>query len=514
MSDALEWWAANEMDRFFSFKGCKRGSKIAHCSQNVQDKRASTKKTKKVFHCSAKIIFNQAEVCQCEDANADGDWCHNAQFKILAYGCLAHSHPIEPRKLRLSEVEKRRVIQMLQSGLRSDVILDKFVPQSANSKPLTYDDVYRIRKACHRLGGTSEGRVSEVENVTALLAEPAFRSFNFGSKFEVMEFPADVTGKVVETSGHFLITWASAIMLDHFRAHPTIISIHGSAGTNSSKFVLISILIFDSNGEGCPILQALAENESQTVVSAALNVLKSLVPEACAKVTTILTDAHPTYINAWRELIHSDVVWSVVHWDGVKDGSKKRTQSASAGPEPILNNGQTNDLKETEQIMMVSIENEDPAQTETAQTSQILSVERFRRTVKQVFRAKMDVASACLGIKQVNKIFYGIETVVPEARLITKTSHTEKSDLLEQPNPRKRKRLAAQIQSVQVPSDIEAQEVSRFMDELAQMKEKVLRAETLLTSQNVDMDVKRDFMNALNSFPMKMVDVPDHPQTS
>lgn len=101
-----------------------------------------------------RIIFNQVEVCLCE-ADNDSDWCHTAQFKILAYGCVAHSHPIEPKNLRLSEVEKTRVAQMLQSGLRSDVILDKYVPMSANSKPLTYDDIYRIRKACNLIRKTT-----------------------------------------------------------------------------------------------------------------------------------------------------------------------------------------------------------------------------------------------------------------------------------------------------------------------------------------------------------------------
>lgn len=86
--------------------------------------------------------------------------------------------------------------------------------------------------------------MSEVDNVTALLAEEAFRGFNFGSKFELAEFPAEVKNKVAETSGQFLLSYASPKMIDMFRANPTIISIHGSSGTNSSKFVLISILIF------------------------------------------------------------------------------------------------------------------------------------------------------------------------------------------------------------------------------------------------------------------------------
>lgn len=521
MAEALEWWAANQMDRYFSFKGRKRASRIANCSQNVQDKRASTKKTKKLFQCGAKIIFNQVEVCLCE-ADNDSDWCHTAQFKILAYGCVAHSHPIEPKNLRLSEVEKTRVAQMLQSGLRSDVILDKYVPMSANSKPLTYDDIYRIRKACNLIR-SPEGQVSEVDNVTALLAEEAFRGFNFGSKFELAEFPAEVKNKVAETSGQFLLSYASPKMIDMFRANPTIISIHGSSGTNSSKFVLISILIFDSNGEGCPVWQGLAENESHSLVSTALKWLKSLNPEACLKVTTILTDTNPVYIDCWRELIHPDVAWSVVHWDGTtKHSGSKRKRKAVEVPEIEYSAHFREEGDEAVVIVNTDIVNDEPASpvnnVETAaEASQVLSVERFRRTVKQVFRAKLDVAGACLGMKQVNKMFYGIEPV-------TKSEGHVAHNLILSPgtwsqSSRKRKRLQStqesqeplQLETEEEEEDQEALEISRFLDELVQIKEKVHQAETMLISKHVDLETKRAFMNALDALPMKMVQIPNQP---
>lgn len=56
--------------------------------------------------------------------------------------------------------------------------------------------------------------------------------------------PLNVQEKVVETNGAFLICFADEQMLETFRNHPTTISIDGTHGTCSAKFILISILVF------------------------------------------------------------------------------------------------------------------------------------------------------------------------------------------------------------------------------------------------------------------------------
>jgi hypothetical protein len=89
-----------------------------------------------------------------------------------------------------------------------------------------------------------DGKASEVRNVSNLLIDPSFRGFNYGKKFDVASMPEDIVGKVIETSGYFLLTYASPEMIQRFHDHPTIVSIDGTHGTNASKFVLITIVVF------------------------------------------------------------------------------------------------------------------------------------------------------------------------------------------------------------------------------------------------------------------------------
>lgn len=243
-------------------------------------------------------------------------------------GSVCHSHSIEKRDMRLSKAVKGYAADLLKSGLQPKVILNRHFPveeQDDSTKPITRSDLYRMGQTEDLLG--YDPKVSEVTNVTGLMSKPPFRAFNYGSKFDMSVFPDAVQHKVVETNGLFLLCYASEAMLQRFRDHPTIISVDGTHGTNSAKFVLISILVFDNRGEGTPVFQCLVENENKAIFSVALKVLKDLVPEACSRVKCLLSDTSHTFINAWEDVVgpvidHGPVQWSVCHWHLEKNWTK------------------------------------------------------------------------------------------------------------------------------------------------------------------------------------------------
>lgn len=90
-----------------------------------------------------------------------------------------------------------------------------------------------------------------MENVTAIVSDSSFRAINYGTKFDMTALPEEIQQKVVDTGGSFLLCYMSDEMIHRFHQYPTVIAIDGTHGTNSSKFILISINIF---GELCKSL--------------------------------------------------------------------------------------------------------------------------------------------------------------------------------------------------------------------------------------------------------------------
>lgn len=82
------------------------------------------------------------------------------------------------------------------------------------------------------------------------------------------------------------------------------------------------VFFVDSRGEGTPVFQCLMESENKALFSVALSVFQSLAPDVCSEVRCILSDTSCTFINAWRETINVDVIWSVCHWHLEKSWSK------------------------------------------------------------------------------------------------------------------------------------------------------------------------------------------------
>eukprot|EP00094_Tigriopus_californicus_P013513 TCALIF_13071-PA protein Name:"Protein of unknown function" AED:0.83 eAED:0.83 QI:56/0/0.25/0.25/0.66/0.75/4/0/286 len=195
------------------------------------------------------IIFRQATLCQCEDTTTE--ICRNEKPRVLIYGCLSHCHPIERKNIRLSKVTKDHALNLLQSGLRHGVIIEKYfapINDEPDHKLVVPADLYRIEKTANLHG--YDHKLSEVANVSAMLLTPSFLAFNFGEKFSKTGFPHGLQDKLVETSGSFLLCYASEPMLQRFQRHPTVVAIDGTHGTNASKFIMISINVFGMRNIG------------------------------------------------------------------------------------------------------------------------------------------------------------------------------------------------------------------------------------------------------------------------
>lgn len=230
---------------------------------------------------------------------------------------------MERRNFRLSQSVKTQAAELLRSGLRTEVILDKYMcptEENETSKPMTQADIHNVRRASNIQG--YDNKCTEVENLTAVMTDKDFCGLNYGNRFNMDVLPDAVRKKVVDTKGLFLICYATPEMKKRFAENATTIAIDGTHKTCSAGYHLVTVLAFDSRGEGTPVFQCLMESESKALFSCALKVLQSVSPEACSNVKCILSDTSRTFINAWRETINPNVVWSVCHWHLEKNWAK------------------------------------------------------------------------------------------------------------------------------------------------------------------------------------------------
>ncbi|XP_059098314.1 uncharacterized protein LOC131892448 [Tigriopus californicus] len=134
------------------------------------------------------------------------------------------------------------------------------------------------------------------------MGDTSFRCFNYGRTFDMRNLAINVRRKIVDTNGQFLICFASPEMIQRFENHPYTVAVDGTHGTNASKFMLISVNIVDSRGEGSPIFQSLVETENQIVFSVALNMLKSLAPVACLQAQVLFDDEELKFHHNGKEI--------------------------------------------------------------------------------------------------------------------------------------------------------------------------------------------------------------------
>ena len=77
------------------------------------------------------------------------------------------------------------------------------------------------------------------------------------------EYPDNIKGKIIKTPQNediiFIMTDNQKKMFENF---PTVLMVDGTHETNSSNYILITGLIFDSRGEGFPIFQCFAKSET------------------------------------------------------------------------------------------------------------------------------------------------------------------------------------------------------------------------------------------------------------
>lgn len=168
MDEAFEWYHSNEFDRYVMRFSSAKSFKTFVCTQRANHQKGS-KKTKKQFKCPARMIFRRGEVCMCEDFSEE--LCKSSKFRILVYGCVAHSHPMEQKNFRLSKLTKDRIRKYIERGMRVDEIVKQFgLPEAdPNSRPVLKSDVYRIAKASKlrgEIGSTpTENVISESSEV-------------------------------------------------------------------------------------------------------------------------------------------------------------------------------------------------------------------------------------------------------------------------------------------------------------------------------------------------------------
>ncbi|XP_059098651.1 uncharacterized protein LOC131892814 isoform X2 [Tigriopus californicus] len=321
MEEANLWIEGHELDKGLRIRTSSKERKVLCCRQNFQ-KHVKGDTSNATNECPAKLYFRESQICTCSNLLRLEDCASNAK-RITVRGCLHHSHPIENRNLKLSKMVKKDAASLIQAGIHPRVVLNKYFPadqESAHCKPVTSSDLYRIANNLNLHG--FDPKLSEVTNVTTIMASQCFRGFNYGKNFHMNVLPENVQKKVIPTNGAFLICFANEQMLKTFRNHSTTISVDGTHGTCSAKYILLSVLVFDDRGEGTPVYQCLVETENQAVFSSALRILNDIAPEACASVKTLLSDTSHVFVNSWREVVNPHIVWNVCHWHLEKSWTK------------------------------------------------------------------------------------------------------------------------------------------------------------------------------------------------
>ena len=59
--------------------------------------------------------MRKCTLCHCGPSTTGAE-CHSAQEVYVASGCLTHSHPVDMKKVRVSDVTKSYIVNLLQSG--------------------------------------------------------------------------------------------------------------------------------------------------------------------------------------------------------------------------------------------------------------------------------------------------------------------------------------------------------------------------------------------------------------
>ncbi len=77
----------------------------------------------------------------------------------------------------------------------------------------------------------------------SILKQDRFPAFNLGRQFNSSLIPSHLCHKIIDADGHFVLYYASRGMLDKFADHPTCVALDGTHGTNTSKYILMSLLV-------------------------------------------------------------------------------------------------------------------------------------------------------------------------------------------------------------------------------------------------------------------------------
>ncbi|XP_059082652.1 uncharacterized protein LOC131880144 isoform X2 [Tigriopus californicus] len=151
--EALAWFHAQELDRFFAIESSRPKFQVYRCNQRASHQARPRKRTQKLQACSAKITFREALMCKCDPVAYQ--ICPDEQTRTLVYGCLTHSHALEPHRTRWSKVTKERTLAWVREGLPVEAIIAEsaaLADQDPMQKPLSRSDIYRMAKTANLSG--------------------------------------------------------------------------------------------------------------------------------------------------------------------------------------------------------------------------------------------------------------------------------------------------------------------------------------------------------------------------
>lgn len=257
LSEALEYLTCSKLDTVFTTRTSneKTQRRQYNCRQNEADKVKKPKpklyktygsNSVKSVPCKAGFTIQKLALCHCPKLEHKSKECHSRKEVFLMKGCLTHGHDVECRNKRLSPLVKAFILEKLNAGVSIEKILElhftKSVSMDSQEKPVTYTDIVNIARF-NGVGGI-DPTASERQNCLDLMENSGYVGFNWEKVLGPSVLTQTLSDKLVETNETLCIIYMDQKMRERFRRYPYRLCLDSTHGTNKSKYLLVSILVY------------------------------------------------------------------------------------------------------------------------------------------------------------------------------------------------------------------------------------------------------------------------------
>lgn len=289
---AKDWILAQELDQLFTAVTFRNGYGVYSCrhrekpekraakdqSNNSEVKRNRSRLTP--HGCKAGFKLRKVMRCSCVDFVAK-TLCFHQEILFELRGCLTHSHPVERKSRRISQVTKNLLMSLLEAGVPKSVIKDKYC------RPSDSDN--------------SDAKFVTLQDLTNF--ENALKKTKLPTKSSTPDSSSQLDPTIASVSDETPILPVKSIVLPFsIEVEPTSICISGPDGKSTTDFNWLDLTDSD-------LLDSTSTNDEDLTSKAYTSVESSInpVPE-CVPQPKKSDDPKPIIDFNWIELAASSKI--------------------------------------------------------------------------------------------------------------------------------------------------------------------------------------------------------------